>query len=180
MSLKFQLRPIGRNHSLSWFSKTQSCKDKETHHWLRWCAQFKWTYGRPGRTRRCRVAVRSDSCARSSPGLLIGCVLFTQLQKGNSDAQKEYVRKNMVYGVCWVQIDMYLLTYVYLIYVFAFSADSWESRSGKWSSRIRHKNFWEKWVERMRNQCFDNLCQMFSQRPASDLKYYADVGFGLQ
>lgn len=61
-----------------------------------------------------------------------------------------------------------------------FADCSWESRSGEWSSRIRHKNFWEKWVERMRNRCFDNLCQMFSQRPASDLKCYADVGFGLQ
>lgn len=42
------------------------------------------------------------------------------------------------------------------------------------------KNNWEKWVERKKNGCFDNLCQMFSQRPASDLKYYADVGFGFQ
>lgn len=38
----------------------------------------------------------------------------------------------------------------------------------------------KKWVEKKKNRCFDNLCQMFFQRPASDLKYYADVGFGLQ
>lgn len=92
--------------------KTQSCKDEETHHWHGWCVQFTRMCGRPGRTPRCPVAVRSDSCTRPSWWLLIGCVLFTQLQKGNTDTQKEYVQKNMLYSVCWVHIDMYLLTAV--------------------------------------------------------------------
>lgn len=38
------------------------------------------------------------------------------------------------------------------------------------------KNNWEKWVERKKNRCFDNLCQMFSQRSVADLKSHADVG----
>lgn len=74
----------------------------------------------------------------------------------------------MLYRVHLVQIYMYLLIAV--------------EKTGAVSEAqgLGMKNNWEKWVERKKNWCFDNLCQMFSQRPASDLKYYADVGFGLQ
>lgn len=74
----------------------------------------------------------------------------------------------MLYCVCSVQICMYLLIAV-------------EKAGVKGEAHgLDKKNDWDKWVERKKNWCFGNLCQMFSQRPASDLKSYADAGFGLQ
>lgn len=150
---------------------------KRPHHWNRWYAQFKRRFGSPGRIWHCLIAVRSDSStvALQRPILLAVSCMFAvhSTTKGKywpkeKKKERENRWKNMLPIVHSVQIYRYLLIAVEKAGVVSEAQE------------LGMKNNWEKWVERKKNGCFDNLCQMFSQRPASDLKYYADVGFGFQ
>lgn len=144
------------------------------HSWNRWYAHFKkWAFWNPRRIRHCLIAVRmipTSALCTSSFCWLLAVWIFAI----HALTKEKYLIKKRI------DIEKYVIQCLSSPYLYVFAYCSWESRSGEWSSGVNMKNNGEKWVERKKNRCFDNLCQIFFQRPASDLKYYADVGFGLQ